>query len=634
MKKPKNILLIIGMLFISISAKTQVSDSIYFERLYHTCKVWGHVKYFHTQVATGNVNWDDTLLTYLPGIKTAPTNAAFNDTLLTMVESIGEMYASQSSLPSVIDSLSNNDFTWIEDTIFSDEVKASMDTILSRFRPRSHALVDEYFHQGNPDFEMDDSYYEESEYPSEKKRILAIFRYWNIIDKFYPYKYIMDENWDLVLKTHLPNIINSTDSLSYSLAFKQFTSNLDDSHSSFLSPSFNSWIGSSYTPFFAQTIDNSLVIRKTIENSMFEPGDVIEELDGIDITTYRDSMAQYSHGSNQPRIDYNTNYFIQLGTEGTFEATVNNGQESISKTGERNDANYSEIHSPNAPSWIDSANNEGCIFRIVNMGLLKNYEIPTMMSDINTVDAIIFDIRNYPNNTVWTLVNYFYPSSINIANFTRGDITYPGNFKWKKEYIGNGTNNPYNGEIIILFDERTLSQAEYTIMGLEQFPNSVKIGSQTSGADGNVSKIFLPGKILTYATMLGAYYPDYTETQRIGIVPDYEVRPTIEGIRNGNDEVLDFAMSCEFVNIDEMVKVKSTSELQLYPNPANNTLHFNLINAQASTVEIINLQGKPILHEKVNSKSGSVDVSSIDEGLYIIKLNTNQGVITQTFLKN
>ena len=41
---------------------------------------------------------------------------------------------------------------------------------------------------------------------------------------------------------------------------------------------------------------------------------------------------------------------------------------------------------------------------------------------------------------------------------------------------------------------------------------------------------------------IGIYYPDGGETQRIGIVPDIEVKPTIDGIRNGKDELLEKAI--------------------------------------------------------------------------------------------
>ena len=42
---------------------------------------------------------------------------------------------------------------------------------------------------------------------------------------------------------------------------------------------------------------------------------------------------------------------------------------------------------------------------------------------------------------------------------------------------------------------------------------------------------------------IGVYYPDGKETQRIGIIPDIEIKPTIKGIREGRDELLEKAIS-------------------------------------------------------------------------------------------
>ena len=41
---------------------------------------------------------------------------------------------------------------------------------------------------------------------------------------------------------------------------------------------------------------------------------------------------------------------------------------------------------------------------------------------------------------------------------------------------------------------------------------------------------------------IGVYYPNGNETQRIGILPDIEYKPTINGIRNGEDELLNKAI--------------------------------------------------------------------------------------------
>jgi len=86
-------------------------------------------------------------------------------------------------------------------------------------------------------------------------------------------------------------------------------------------------------------------------------------------------------------------------------------------------------------------------------------------------------------------------------------------------------------------------------MALRVAPKATVIGSTTAGADGNVSTIILPGNIRTMISGLGVYYPDGSETQRVGIAPDIVVRPTISGIRRGKDEVLDKAI--------EVIKGKS-----------------------------------------------------------------------------
>ena len=41
---------------------------------------------------------------------------------------------------------------------------------------------------------------------------------------------------------------------------------------------------------------------------------------------------------------------------------------------------------------------------------------------------------------------------------------------------------------------------------------------------------------------LGIFYPDRKPTQRVGILADVEVKPTIAGIRAGRDELMEEAL--------------------------------------------------------------------------------------------
>ncbi len=79
-------------------------------------------------------------------------------------------------------------------------------------------------------------------------------------------------------------------------------------------------------------------------------------------------------------------------------------------------------------------------------------------------------------------------------------------------------------------------------MALQTAPDVIGIGSQTAGADGNVKLVNLPGGIRVYFTGLGVYYPDGRETQRIGIVPDIEIKPTIKDIAEDKDKLMEKAI--------------------------------------------------------------------------------------------
>ena len=89
------------------------------------------------------------------------------------------------------------------------------------------------------------------------------------------------------------------------------------------------------------------------------------------------------------------------------------------------------------------------------------------------------------------------------------NLSHPGLFYYYKEIeIGDYNSRPYNGKIVILNNEFTQSSAEFTTMAFRSIPNSIIIGSTTSGADGAISWISLPGGIHTLITGSGVYYPD------------------------------------------------------------------------------------------------------------------------------
>jgi C-terminal processing protease CtpA/Prc len=144
---------------------------------------------------------------------------------------------------------------------------------------------------------------------------------------------------------------------------------------------------------------------------------------------------------------------------------------------------------------------------------------------------------------VFSLGRHLAPGRRSFARFTVGLTDNPGAFVWTPEISIVSVEPHFAGKIVILVDEVSLSQAEYTAMAFRSAPDALVAGSTTSGADGNVSAIPLPGGLRAMITGIGVFHPDKRPTQQIGIIPDLLVRPTIAGIRDGRDEVLEAAVS-------------------------------------------------------------------------------------------
>jgi C-terminal processing protease CtpA/Prc len=146
----------------------------------------------------------------------------------------------------------------------------------------------------------------------------------------------------------------------------------------------------------------------------------------------------------------------------------------------------------------------------------------------------------------FALAPYFVTSPTPFVKFTTGNFNNPGEFTFTPSLEIPTTESVYPGKLVVLVNELSQSQAEYTAMSFRpeiilrlwevQLPERME----------NVSTILLPGGLRTMISGIGIYYPDGQETQRIGIVPDVIVEPTITGIKNGKDEVLEKAI--ELIN--------------------------------------------------------------------------------------
>lgn len=140
---------------------------------------------------------------------------------------------------------------------------------------------------------------------------------------------------------------------------------------------------------------------------------------------------------------------------------------------------------------------------------IKDDDIPKIKEEFKNTRGIIIDIRNYPSTFVpFKLGSFFVSSPTPFVKFTNGNINNPGEFTFTKELEIPNAEELYKGKLIVLVNELSQSQAEYTAMAFRAGDNTTIVGSTTAGADGNVSTIILPGGLRTMISGIGVYYPN------------------------------------------------------------------------------------------------------------------------------
>lgn len=514
------------------------------EKLSSLCKVWGFLKYYHPNVAKGNFNWDEQLLNTLPKIIQSKTKEDLSKVYLVWIESLGEIKKCGKCNDVNENEYFNKNFnlSWTQDqTLFTNTLTEKLKYIENnRFQGKNN-----YASSSNGGIIITNELkYKDFEFPDTNYRLLSLFKYWNIIEYFFPYKYLTDQKWDEVLFEMIPKYKDAKNATEYQLVLFETVIKLDDTHANFYSNKIHEYFGKKYIPAKFNLIDNKAVITGFYNDSLAKEndlrlGDILEKENDNDVVKKMIETSKYVNGSNNNTKAKNYDFLIFNGSTDSIKITINRDGTKLLKTVGRYDEKKFNSRKEIIPEKFRLLDNN---IGYINMGVLEMDDVEKMMDSFKSTKAIIIDFRNYPKFAPYLLARRLIKTEKEFAKLTEPDLSYPSKFKWKKtQTITPIRNQFYNGKIIILVNEETQSAAEHSTMMLQTGENTITIGSQTAGADGNVSLAEFIG-FKSYISGLGVFYPDGTETQRKGVKIDVEVRPTIKGILEGKDEILEKAI--------------------------------------------------------------------------------------------
>ena len=527
-------------------------------------RIWGFLKYYHPAIGEGNYNWDYELFRILPDYQNVQTNTERDALLVNWIDSLGEVKPCKSCKETPNDAILKPDLAWMDNSGLSSSLVSKLNYIQANRNQGKHYYIDMMAGVGNPEFKNENPY-SEMTFPDAGFRLLALYRYWNMMQYFNPNRHLTDKNWNTVLTEYIPKFIDAKNELEYELTMVEIIGEVNDTHANLWSGNdkLQEQRGDYFPPVHVRFAENKLVVDDYFNPEMketagLEIGDVITEVNGKSVEDFVIENQEYYPASNQPtRLRDMSRDILRSNSETISIIYIRDGQ-SATKTLQlfkKEDLNYYGWYKPekDGKSYKMLDNNIGYI----TLKNIKAGDVDIIRKEFKDTKGIVVDIRNYPSAFMPFLLGSFFTSNYSpFVKFTNGTINNPGEFSYGKDLSIPPKGKFYNGKVVVLVNELSQSQAEYTAMAFRAGDNTTIVGSTTAGADGNVSRIPLPGGLSTMISGIGVYYPDGTETQRIGIVPDVEVNLTVEGIKSGIDEPLEEAIEIILMDINTTQKIK------------------------------------------------------------------------------
>lgn len=538
-------------------------DAAQEENLYKLAKVWGFVKYYHPAIIAGDINWDAELFRVMPRVVEAESPEAANQVLYdwlsgfpyeeTPTTATDETAAHWHEMEQQFGSITA-DLSWISDrAVWGSDLCAYLEG-LSRLEISDRS-------NGYAAFSGENSV-ERVSFAAEKEmsvkpgddgvKLLAVFRLWNAFAYYSPYLSLTDGDWDDALRQGIHTMLGAEDQRAYELALGEMMAKTGDVHVFFTGRKVatNYYFGENYLPCHCMVLDGRPVVDAVPpEEESLRPGDVITAVDGVTMTDRIAALEKVQPVPTPGKYGIWFCYSLISAADSTAQVTVERDGVPLTLTVTTREDRFL----PENP-WESGLMEDGRI-GYIDPGALQEGDVERLMEEFADTEGIIVDLRQYPSEQVlYLLSEYFIPEPRVFAAVDCPDPLRPGNFcRLPFKMSGAGFSKImgisdrddyplYEGKIALLINEFSQSQSETTAMGLRQAPRAVVVGSPSIGADGDVAKMKLPGKIVVTFSTLGIYTPEGETIQRVGVQPDVFCRPTVEDLRQGRDALMETAI--------------------------------------------------------------------------------------------
>ena len=433
-----------------------------------------------------------------------------------------------------------------EDTAFKEALRAAQE---KRVAPKQNRVATPPAGQ----IAQKDNPYPDMVFPNNEYRLLALFRYWNVVNYFFPYKHLIGDTWETVLPRYIPKFEANKDAADYQLTVRELVTEMHDSHGGVRNANaLSEKFGTHLPPVLMGYVENKSVVTRVLDEKLpVKVGDVVLAVDGEPVEKKREYLARYTAASTPQWLMRSVNGRLLLGAKDSVVKLKLEGGRDVELT---------RSESIMDPKWFQLLKRSTPVMQVLPSGVgyvdldrLQAGDVDKMFDTIKATPAVIFDMRGYPNGTAWSIAPrltekknvvaaLFSRPILEATSLTDSELANSASYSFAQK-IPERQGDVYKGKVVVLINEDAISQAEHTCMFFEAATDVTFIGTPTAGANGDVTLMVLPGNLTISFSGHDVRHADGRQLQRVGIQPTIRVERTIRGLVDGRDEILDAAIN-------------------------------------------------------------------------------------------
>jgi C-terminal processing protease CtpA/Prc len=401
-----------------------------------------------------------------------------------------------------------------------------------------------------------DNPYADMNFPSAEYRLLALFRYWNVINNFFPYKNLIGDSWETVLPRYIVKFETNKDQTDYHLTVREMVAEMRDSHGGARNTNAAGEKFGTFQPaVFVGYVEEKSVVTKVLDDKLpIKVGDVILSVDDEPVEKRREYLGRYIASSTPQWLERLVHFRLLFGPkDSTAKLRVRGSDKHVREVSLPRSMSITD---PKLPAALQRSTPVMQVlpsgFGYVDLARLQAGEVDKMFDTIKNTPAVIFDMRGYPNGTAWPIAPrltekknivaaLFSRPLLSAMNLSDSDYAESSTYSFTQK-IPERKGDVYKGKVVMLINEDAISQSEHTCLFFESATDVTFIGTPTAGANGDVTFMVLPGNVQVSFTGHNVRHADGRQLQRVGIQPTIRVAPTIRGLIEGRDEILERAV--------------------------------------------------------------------------------------------